>query len=193
MDSSEPIPTTASSSLGPAYWILHYVQYSYPLVLLVVFLSAFVAHSIISSPSNQRVSSRSNLTGPGGKPLPPTSRPPSNGPPELTNGCQGLERHISCAHYCLADVVQAVVAVEDDLFRGHVCDAFWIVGKAKEVLGTLSKMCRYRWNGFGKTRSLLFCWLSVGLIGTFVGNIVNIVVHAVSDRRDGWWCGEAPA
>lgn len=134
MDSSEPIlTTTAGSSPGSAYWIIHYVQYAYPLVLLVVFLSAFVAHSIISSPSNQSVTSRSNLTGPGGKPLPPTSRPPSNGPPEPKN------------------------------------------------------------EGFGKTRSLLFCWLSVGLIGTFVGNIVNIVVHAVSERKEGWWCGEAPA
>ncbi|KFZ14554.1 hypothetical protein V502_06026 [Pseudogymnoascus sp. VKM F-4520 (FW-2644)] len=133
MDSSVSIPTTASSSPGTAYWILHYVQYSYPLVLLVVFLTAFVAHSIISSPSNQSVTSRSNLLGPGGKPLPPTSRPPSNGPPEPAN------------------------------------------------------------DGFGRTRSLLFCWLSVGLIATFVGNIVNIVVHAVSERRDGWWCGEAPA
>ncbi|KAL5347853.1 ATP-binding cassette-type vacuolar membrane transporter Hmt1 [Pseudogymnoascus australis] len=136
MDSSLPIPTTAgssSSSPGTAYWILHYVQYSYPLVLLVVFLTAFVAHSIISSPSNQSVTSRSTLTGPGGKPLPPTSRPPSNGPPEPAN------------------------------------------------------------DGFGKTRSLLFCWLAVGLIATFVGNIVNIVVHAVSERREGWWCGEAPA
>lgn len=135
MDSSpDPIPTMASSSSpGTAYWILHYVQYAYPLVLLVVFLTAFVAHSIISSPSNQSVTSRSTLTGPGGKPLPPTSRPPSNGPPVPTN------------------------------------------------------------DGFGKTRSLLFCWLSVGLIGTFVGNIVNIVVHAVSERKEGWWCGEAPA
>ncbi|OBT77059.1 hypothetical protein VF21_02943 [Pseudogymnoascus sp. 05NY08] len=124
---------TSSSSPGTAYWILHYVQYAYPLVLLVVFLTAFVAHSIISSPSNQSVTSRSTLTGPGGKPLPPTSRPPSNGPPVPTN------------------------------------------------------------DGFGKTRSLLFCWLSVGLIGTFVGNIVNIVVHAVSERKEGWWCGEAPA
>lgn len=133
MDSSEPIPSTASSSLGAAYWILHYVHYTYPLGLLVVFLSAFLAHSIISSPTHQSVSSRSGLTGPGGKPLPPTSRPPSNSPPKLTN------------------------------------------------------------EGFGKIRSLLFCWLSVGLIGTFVGNIVNIIVHAIVERNAGWWCGEAAA
>jgi hypothetical protein len=77
-----------------------------------------------------------------------------------TDGCQGLECHIACAHYCLADIVQAVVAVEDDLFRGHVCNAFGVIGKAKEVLGTLSKMCsidEYRWreglpgNGVGET------------------------------------------
>jgi hypothetical protein len=133
MDYSEPIQSAPSSELGAAYWILHYTHYTYPLVLLIVFLSTFVTHSIISSPTHQSVSSRSNLRGPGGKPLPPTSRPPSNSPPKPTN------------------------------------------------------------EGFGKIRSLLFCWLSVGLIITYVGNIINIVVHAIVERKDGWWCGEAPA
>lgn len=45
--------------------------------------------------------------------------------------------------------------------------------------------------GFGKTRSVLFCWLSVGIIGTFVGNIVNIISHALYDRDKGWWAGES--
>lgn len=133
MDSSEPIQSAPSISPGAAYWILHYAQYTYPLVLLIVFLATFFAHSIISSPTNQSVSSRSNVTGPGGKPLPPRSRPPSSSPPKPTN------------------------------------------------------------EGFGKIRSLLFCWLSVGLILTFVGDIVNIVAHALTERKVGWWCGEAPA
>lgn len=133
MDSTTPIPSPPSSVYGAAYWILHYTQYAYPLVLLVVFLVAFVTHSILSSPNSQSISSRSNLTGPGGKPLPPTSRPPSNSPPKQKN------------------------------------------------------------DGFGKIRSLLFCWLSVGLIATFIGNTINIVVHAIVERGAGWWCGEAPA
>ena len=45
--------------------------------------------------------------------------------------------------------------------------------------------------GFGKTRSVLFCWLSVGLIGTFVGNIINIIAHALAEREKGWWAGES--
>lgn len=134
MNSSQSIPSPGSSRLSNiSYTILHYTHFSYPLVLLVVFLVAFVAHSIISSPNQTSVSSRSNLTGPGGKPLPPTSRPPSNSPPKPTN------------------------------------------------------------EGFGKIRSLLFCWLSVGLIATFIGNTVNIVVHAISERNVGWWCGQSTA
>lgn len=114
-----------------SYNILHYTHFAYPLVLLVVFLVAFVAHSIVTSRARNSVSPRSNLTGPGGKPLPPTSRPLSNGPPRPAN------------------------------------------------------------EGFGKIRSLLFCWLSIGLIATFIGNAVNIIVHAIVERKDGWWCGQA--
>lgn len=110
--------------------ILHYTHFAYPIVLLLVFLVAFVAHSIITSP-NRSVSTRTNITGPGGKPLPPTSRPPSNGPAVQKN------------------------------------------------------------EGFGRTRSLLFCWLNIGIILTFIGNTVNIVVHAISQRASGWWAGEA--
>lgn len=45
--------------------------------------------------------------------------------------------------------------------------------------------------GFGKTRSILFCWLSLGLVGTFIGNIINIIVHALAEREKGWWAGES--
>lgn len=45
--------------------------------------------------------------------------------------------------------------------------------------------------GFGKTRSVLFCWLSVGLIATFIGNIINIIAHALAERENGWWAGES--
>ena len=46
-------------------------------------------------------------------------------------------------------------------------------------------------DGFGKTRSILFCWLSIGLIVTFIGNIINIIVHALAERENGWWAGES--
>jgi hypothetical protein len=113
--------------------ILYYVHFCYPLTLLIIFLVSFVWHSIVTSPSNQAVSSRSTILGPGGKPLPPNSRPPSNSPPQNQNP------------------------------------------------------------GFGRIRSLLFCWLSVGLIFSYIGSAINIVVHALVERNAGWWCGEATA
>lgn len=40
-------------------------------------------------------------------------------------------------------------------------------------------------------RRFLFAWLSVGLIATFLGNAANILVHALSARKDGYWCGSS--
>lgn len=61
-----------------------------------------------------------------------------------TNLGQGFKCHITCAHYCLADVVQAVVAVKYDIFRGNRCDTFRVVGKTKKVLEIISKFYNYR-------------------------------------------------
>lgn len=109
---------------------LHITHFAYPLVLLVLFLALFIRSSIKDSTRTQTVSA-TNLKGPGGKPLPPSSRPSSNGPPK---------------------------PVDD---------------------------------GFGRIRSLLFCWLSVGIIFTFLGNAANIIVHALVEREKGWWAGSA--
>lgn len=46
---------------------------------------------------------------------------------------------------------------------------------------------------FSPVRKLLFIWLSALLLGTFIGNGVNIVIHALVERDQGWWCGEAAA
>ena len=46
---------------------------------------------------------------------------------------------------------------------------------------------------FTPGRKLLFIWLSAGVISTFVANAVNIIVHALTKRENGWWCGEATA
>jgi hypothetical protein len=45
---------------------------------------------------------------------------------------------------------------------------------------------------FSRPRKLLFEWLSVAVIASLGANIVVIIVHALLDRKDGWWCGEAP-
>ncbi|KAL8700256.1 MAG: hypothetical protein Q9201_005553 [Fulgogasparrea decipioides] len=46
---------------------------------------------------------------------------------------------------------------------------------------------------FSPARKLLFNWLSVGAIATFVANAVVVILHALIDRKDNWWCGESVA
>ncbi|KAG0648707.1 Aspirochlorine biosynthesis Q [Hyphodiscus hymeniophilus] len=46
---------------------------------------------------------------------------------------------------------------------------------------------------FSLGRKLLFIWLSAGVITSFVANATNIIVHALTKRENGWWCGEATA
>ncbi len=45
--------------------------------------------------------------------------------------------------------------------------------------------------GFGKTRSLLFVYLSVALIATFVANSANVILHALAESEKHWWAGPA--
>lgn len=45
---------------------------------------------------------------------------------------------------------------------------------------------------FSPGRKLLFLYLSIVLLATFVGNGVNIVIHALT-AEDPWWCGEPTA
>jgi len=44
---------------------------------------------------------------------------------------------------------------------------------------------------FSRPRKLAFQWLSLALAFTFVANAANVVVHAVLERHEGWWCGQA--
>ncbi len=44
---------------------------------------------------------------------------------------------------------------------------------------------------FNGVKGIVFKCLHIGLIFTFGGNVLNICLHALSDR--GWWCGEATA
>ena len=46
---------------------------------------------------------------------------------------------------------------------------------------------------FNRPRKLLFNWLSVGTIITFLGNSGVVILHAVIHRKDNWWCGESVA
>jgi ATP-binding cassette, subfamily B, vacuolar membrane transporter HMT1/ACLQ len=45
---------------------------------------------------------------------------------------------------------------------------------------------------FSRPRKLLFDWLSVGILLTLGGNIAVVIVHALVEREERWWCGQAP-
>jgi hypothetical protein len=42
-----------------------------------------------------------------------------------------------------------------------------------------------------RPRKLVFEWLSVAACLTFVANAINVIVHALYARKQGWWCGQA--
>ncbi|KAF2748529.1 hypothetical protein M011DRAFT_493829 [Sporormia fimetaria CBS 119925] len=107
---------------------LKVVQYAYPIVLMVFFLAAFTARSILASNSNSRVS-KPTTTGPGGKPLPATD--PTRNFVKKT-------------------------AVDD------------VTHSQKRV----------------------FEWLSLAVALTFIGNSINVIVHALYAHKENWWCGK---
>ncbi len=44
---------------------------------------------------------------------------------------------------------------------------------------------------FSPTRKLFFGWISVAAILTFLGDAVIIMVHALMDKENHWWCGQS--
>ncbi|KAL9615335.1 MAG: hypothetical protein Q9167_000163 [Letrouitia subvulpina] len=108
---------------------LFYIHFGSPIALLVFFLAAFTAHSIITASGDTVVQAPPNLTGPLGKPLP--------------------------------------------RYASHAAK--------KEFKKELD---------FSPPRKLLFNWLSVGSILTFVGNAIVVILHALIKRKENWWCGE---
>ena len=43
---------------------------------------------------------------------------------------------------------------------------------------------------FSPARKLFFCWISVAAILTFLGDAVIVMLHALMDKKDNWWCGQ---
>ncbi|RFU23944.1 hypothetical protein B7463_g12395, partial [Scytalidium lignicola] len=46
---------------------------------------------------------------------------------------------------------------------------------------------------FSSPQKAVFRWASAALISTFIGNAINIIIHALTEHHNGWWCGEATA
>jgi hypothetical protein len=44
---------------------------------------------------------------------------------------------------------------------------------------------------FSPSRKLVFEWLTVGVLLTYIGNATVVILHAIVYRRENWWCGEA--
>lgn len=42
-----------------------------------------------------------------------------------------------------------------------------------------------------RSQKHVFEWLSAAAALTFVGNAINVIVHALYSRKDSWWCGQA--
>ena len=111
--------------------IMLYTHYASPIILLVFFLVAFTAHSILTASKEDLVQVEPGQTGPGGKPLPRNSSPTAK------------------------------------------------AAREKKALD------------FSPFRKLLFTWLSAAIVLTLLGNAVTVIVHALLDRKDNWWCGQA--
>jgi hypothetical protein len=44
---------------------------------------------------------------------------------------------------------------------------------------------------FSRSRKLVFEWLSVGVCLTWIANAAVVILHALYDRKEQWWCGQA--
>lgn len=118
----------------PLLLLLDAVHFNLPWVLLLIFLAAFVVHSIASAESSGEAAGPV-VTGPGGKPLPRSTKKREE---------------------------------EQERLRRKRLD-------------------------FSPIRKLVFYYLSAGVIVSFLANATNIVIHALTKREEGWWCGEATA
>ena len=122
------------SASTPPTVLLDVVHFHFPWVLLLIFLIAFVANGVASAESSAETVGPV-VTGPGGKPLPRSTKKREE---------------------------------EQERLRRKRLD-------------------------FSPLRKLLFYYLSAGVIVTFVANAANIVIHALTKREEGWWCGEPTA
>jgi hypothetical protein len=118
----------------PCVVLLEVVHFHFPWVLLLLFIVAYMVHSVATAESSAEPAGPT-VTGPGGKPLPRSAK------------------------------------------------------KREEE----EERLRRKRQDFSPLRKLVFYYLSAGVIVTFVANAANIVIHALTKREEGWWCGEPMA
>lgn len=49
---------------------------------------------------------------------------------------------------------------------------------------------RLKLKEFSPGRKVVFLYLAAGLLGTFVANGIQVVIHALTHTTYGWWCGK---
>jgi len=42
-----------------------------------------------------------------------------------------------------------------------------------------------------RSQRLVFEWISLAATLTFVANAIDVIVHALYNRKEGWWCGQS--
>ena len=123
----------STTTVPEAQRIREVVHFHYAWVLFVIFLTAFIAFTVLTvAPVAQ--ANGPVLLGPGGKPLPQSAR------------------------------------------------------KAKE-----ERERRLKLKEFSPGRKDIFLYFSAALLGTFVANGIEIVIHALTKAENGWWCGKEMA
>lgn len=116
------------ASHRPARVLLEYLHIGYPIFLLVVFIAAFIASSIIAAKNVGKNGNQINY-GPGGRPLPKRSR--------------------------------STMAVAKPL------------------------------QTYSHNTMLVFKWLSVAVLVTFIADAAINIAHTVLARSEHWWCGQS--
>lgn len=53
------------------------------------------------------------------------------------------------------------------------------------------EIIKYEASDFTPGRKLLFVIISILLLLTLIGNAVIVISHALADREEQWWCGQA--
>lgn len=99
------------------------------------------------------------------------------------------------AFFLVAFTVHSIVtAPKDTTITPATTDQTGPGGKPlPKYTGPSARSKRIKITDFSRARKLLFDLLSVGLILTFVGNAVVVILHALICRKDNWWCGQSVA
>lgn len=127
--------------------LLEYLRIGYPILLLLVFVSSFVANSIVTARNVSKNQSAARM-GPGGRPLPKRSRSSAT----FVKPVQPFSRNAKLLFKWLSVVVLATLVADAAINVTHVMLARseqWWCGQA--VVVSCSRPCLHPWFGCAET------------------------------------------